>query len=113
MRPPAKVCGQLPLGLAMADEDARLARMREAFEAVGLGQLLGVLDGGRAGHQTAPASEPALDLSPDRARQWRPARSGAIDQHAALRLDLGDRRIASPQPLVKGEVALLDRRRLA
>jgi hypothetical protein len=48
--PAGEALRQLPLGLDMADEDTRLARMRKAFEAVGLGQRLGVLDRGRAGH---------------------------------------------------------------
>ena len=44
--PASKALGQLPLGLAMADQDTRLARVRKAFEAVGLGQRLGILDRG-------------------------------------------------------------------
>ena len=50
---------QLPLGRLVAEQRARLARMREALEAVGLGQRLVLLHGRRAGHQGAPRSSRA------------------------------------------------------
>ena len=102
MRPPAKVCGHLALGAVVTDQGRRLARMREALEPIGLGQLLGFLDGGCARHQRRTRQEPPLDLRP------RPRRDGvrplrAIDENAALRLGLRDRHIARPKPLVEGE----------
>jgi hypothetical protein len=46
--------GDLALGVGVTDQGSRLARVREALEAIGLGQHPGILYGGRAGHQPAP-----------------------------------------------------------
>ena len=50
--------GKLRLGRIVAVEDRGLARMREALEPVGLGQVLDLLDGGSAG---ARHQRPALN----------------------------------------------------
>jgi len=54
--PAGERLGQLPLGRRVADQRARLARVREALEAVGLGQRLIVLRCRRARHQGAACS---------------------------------------------------------
>ena len=114
MRPPANACASSRSAASWPIEGARLARVREALEPIGLGQRLGLLHGGRAGHQRHAPQQPALDVAPDLGGD-RVGRTGAIDHHAALRLGLGDREIAGAQALVELQVALLegDRRRTA
>jgi hypothetical protein len=46
--------GHLALDVGVTDQGQRLARMRKALEAIGLGQLLGLDHGGCARHQGAP-----------------------------------------------------------
>ena len=60
MRPSAERLGERALGACVPEKIFRLARMREAFEAVGLGCGLDLLGRGRARHQDGSASSRAF-----------------------------------------------------
>ena len=108
MRPPAKACASPGFHRLMAEQRARLARMRQVIETVGLGQRFDLLHRRRArGHQRGFASMRrstwAQILREDLIR-----RRSAVDDHAAMRLGLGNGQIALAQTLVELHVALLE-----
>ncbi len=88
MRPVASASASSALGGLVPEELGRLARMREAFEAIRLGRRLDLGGGGRAGHQRASASSRASTARPD-GLCHRPFLRGRVDEHAAVGLGIG------------------------
>ena len=104
--PAGERLGERALGRLVPEELRRLARMREAFEAVGLGPRLDLGGGGRAGHQRASASSRVSTARQTASADGR-LFGGGVDEHAAIGLGSGDRRERLAQLPVIGQVALL------